>query len=127
MEYAVEQARSRKARLHVVYAWRTPVFPPYAAAYAGLLEDAMQGEMRRARELMIPWREQNPDVEISDKQVCGHPVTALMEAPATADLVVVGSRGRGGFPSAVLGSVSHGVLHHVTCPVAVVRPRRSLP
>jgi nucleotide-binding universal stress UspA family protein len=127
MEYAVEQARSRKARLHVVYAWRMPVFSPYAAAYAGLLEDAMQGEMRRARELVIPWREQNPDVEISDEQVCAHPVTALMEASATADLVVVGSRGLGGFASAVLGSVSHGVLHHVSCPVAVVRPRRSLP
>lgn len=72
----------------------------------------------------MPWREKNPDVEIIDLQVFGHPVPVLAEAGASADLVGVGSRGRGGFASAVFGSVSHGVLHHVTCPVAVVRPRR---
>lgn len=52
----------------------------------------------------------------------GRPVAALTEAAGAADLVVVGSRGRGGFSSAVLGSVGHGVPHHARCPVAVVRP-----
>ena len=53
--------------------------------------------------------------------VCGHPVGVICEASAAADLVVVGSRGLGRFGSAMLGSVSHGVLHHARCPVAVVR------
>ena len=49
------------------------------------------------------------------------PVNALSDASATADLVVVGSRGMGAIGSALLGSVSRGVLHHAHCPVAVVR------
>ncbi|MEU5868254.1 universal stress protein [Nonomuraea sp. NPDC047529] len=122
MAYAVEQARARRARLHVVYAWQTPAVSPYWAAYSHLLADSFQEESRSARARVIPWRNENPDVEITDEQVRSHPVAALAEAAAAADLVVVGSRGRGGFSSAVLGSVSHGVLHHAACPVAVVRP-----
>ncbi|MEV4111528.1 universal stress protein [Nonomuraea sp. NPDC049695] len=123
MAYAVEQARARGARLHAVSAWQLPAFSPYAVAYGSLIEDLMREEARAARERVIPWRERNPDLVITDEQPCEHPVKALIDAAGTADLVVVGSRGLGGFASAVLGSVSHGVLHHVACPVAVVRPR----
>ncbi|MFI7644370.1 universal stress protein [Nonomuraea sp. NPDC049400] len=123
MVYAVEQARARGAQLHIVSAWQVPAFSPYAVAYSSLIEDLMRQEARAARERIVPWREGNPDLVITDEQLCEHPVKALIDAARTADLVVVGSRGFGGFASAVLGSVSHGVLHHVTCPVAVVRPR----
>ncbi|MFI7707457.1 universal stress protein [Nonomuraea sp. NPDC049480] len=122
MAYAVEQARARKARLHVVFAWRVPMYSPYAVTYNSLIEAAMQDAMRAAHERVEPWRVRNPDVDISDEQRCAHPVTALIEAARSADLVVVGSRGMSGLASALLGSVSHGVLHHVTCPVAIVRP-----
>ncbi|WP_327049418.1 universal stress protein [Microbispora sp. NBC_01189] len=57
-----------------------------------------------------------------EESVYGHPVDALIQASRTADLLVVGSRGRGALGSAMLGSVSRGVLHHADCPVAVVRP-----
>ncbi|MEU7856033.1 universal stress protein [Nonomuraea sp. NPDC049141] len=127
MEYAIEQARASHARLHVLYAWQLPVFAPYAAAYNSLLETAFQHEVRVAAERVVPWREKNPDVEITDEQLCEHPAGALIRAATTADLVVVGSRGLGGFASAVLGSVSRAVLHHVTCPVAVVRRRQEGP
>ncbi|MCA2230167.1 universal stress protein [Nonomuraea aurantiaca] len=123
MEYAIEQARARQARLQVVYAWQAPLSTPYATAYSSALESAFEQQKRAAREAVSPWREKNPDVELTDEQVCEHPVAALMNASASADLVVVGSRGMGGFASAMLGSVSRGVLHHVTCPVAVIRPR----
>ncbi|MFI7469768.1 universal stress protein [Nonomuraea sp. NPDC049646] len=123
MAYAVEQARARRARLHVVYAWEAPAVSPYWAAYSHLLADSFEEEARAAQARVNPCRSENPDVVITDEQVRGHPVAALTEAAAAADLVVVGSRGRGGFSSAVLGSVSHGVLHHAACPVAVVRPR----
>ncbi|WP_327092470.1 universal stress protein [Nonomuraea sp. NBC_01738] len=123
MDYAIEQARARGARLHVVYAWQAPLSSPYAGAYGGLLVPAPGDEAETARERLTPWREKFPDVEMRETARCEHPVSALADASRTADLVVVGSRGLGGFASAVLGSVSHGVLHHAHCPVAVVRPR----
>ncbi|MER7506066.1 universal stress protein [Nonomuraea pusilla] len=123
MRYAFEQARARKAQLHVVYAWEMPILSPYASAYSNLVEEAFEEESRKARERVVPWREKNPDVECIDEGLCEHPAAALIRASESADLVVVGTRGMGGFASAVLGSVSHAVLHHVHCPVAVVRPR----
>ncbi|MEU8365284.1 universal stress protein [Nonomuraea sp. NPDC048882] len=124
MEYAIEQARSRRAELHVVTAWQLPSLSPYAVAYSGLIDRIMKEEPQAARELVEPWRTSNPGLVITDEQPCEHPVAALTRAAGTADLVVVGSRGLGGFASALLGSVSHAVLHHATCPVAVVRPAR---
>ncbi|MGW0481387.1 universal stress protein [Nonomuraea sp. NPDC003214] len=124
MEYAVQQARARQAQLHVVTSWQMPpFFSSHAVAYTGLIEEAMEDEMRMARERVTPWRLANPGLVITDEQSRIHPISALVEAAESADLVVVGSRGRGGFASALLGSVSHGVLHHAPCPVAVVRPR----
>ncbi|MGW4958297.1 universal stress protein [Nonomuraea sp. NPDC004186] len=121
--YAIEQARARRARLLAVYAWQAPIVSAYAPDYGNLLEDSFQEEARTAQERVIRWQKNHPDIEITDQQVREHPVPALIKASATADLVVVGSRGLGGFASAVLGSVSHGVLHRAHCPVAVVRPR----
>ncbi|HEX4818120.1 MAG TPA: universal stress protein [Nonomuraea sp.] len=123
MQYAVEHARAHGARLHVLHAWQTPVFSPYLTAWNSLMVEVYQEESRAIAESLTRWREKNPDVDITHETLSGHPVGVLARAGATADLVVVGSRGRGGFASAVLGSVGHGVLHHVACPVAVVRPR----
>jgi nucleotide-binding universal stress UspA family protein len=123
LRYAVEQARVRGLPLHVVFAWQMPIAPPLAAGYSILMESAREQDIRRAAERVAPWQENNPDVRIVGEQVVGHPADVLIRSGGTADLVVVGSRGLGGFASAVLGSVSHAVLHHVTCPIAVVRPR----
>jgi nucleotide-binding universal stress UspA family protein len=109
VRYAIEQARARHTELHVVHSRQMPAFSPHAVAYDGLVERIMQDEINAARERVILWREQHPDLLITDEQVCDHPVSALVEASGTADLVVVGSRGLGGFASAVLGSVGHGV------------------
>jgi nucleotide-binding universal stress UspA family protein len=71
-------------------------------------------------ESMAGWREKFPDVEVVHKVVHGHPVSVLVDESRDAALLVVGCRGRGALRRLLLGSVSHGVLHHATVPVAVV-------
>jgi nucleotide-binding universal stress UspA family protein len=61
-----------------------------------------------------------PGVEVRGELVEGPPARALLEHARTADLLVVGSRGLGGFRSLLLGSVSQQVVHHAPCPVVVV-------
>ena len=63
-----------------------------------------------------------PGIDVRTKLMHGHPAQALIDASAGAEMVVVGSRGRGGFAGMLLGSVSQAVLQHAACPVAVVRP-----
>ncbi|YCK39810.1 universal stress protein [Actinomadura sp. ATCC 39365] len=119
MEYALKQARAQDAELLALYAWRPPILSSFASAYR-MPGESFEENARDAAQQVIPWRGGNPDVRIVDEQVCDHPVAALRNASSTADLVVVSSRGLGEFASTMLGSVSHGVLHHAACPVAVV-------
>jgi nucleotide-binding universal stress UspA family protein len=88
--------------------------------------DVLTGEhaLEQARllaESLAGWQEKYPDMPIRRVLLCGHAGRALIEASQGARLLVVGSRGLGGFRGLLLGSVSHAVLHHAHCPVAVVR------
>lgn len=120
LEYAFEQARLRGSRLRAVHAWQLPVhaFAP-EATYD-------MDEVRRARQQLVSDRlarfgGRHPDVQVVEDVHCAEPVNALTDAGEHADLLVVGSHGRGAVASLVLGSVSRGTLRHARCPVAVVR------
>jgi nucleotide-binding universal stress UspA family protein len=85
-----------------------------------LTEEHAPNQTRSLAESLAGWQEKYPDVPIQRVVLRGHAGRALAEASQGARLVVVGSRGLGGFRGLLLGSVSHAVLHHAHCPVAVV-------
>lgn len=125
VEFAFQAASLRRQGLHVLHAWAQPD-PFVDEAYAVLSESATrQTEARLAvAESLAGWRDKYPDVEVTEVIADGHPVDALLAEVTRVDaaLLVVGSRGRGGFAGLLLGSVSRGLLHHASCPIAVVRP-----
>jgi len=61
-------------------------------------------------------------IEIEPRVVEDHPANTLVDLSAGEELLVVGSRGHGGFTGMLLGSVSQSVVHHARCPVVIVRP-----
>jgi nucleotide-binding universal stress UspA family protein len=69
----------------------------------------------------LGWAEKYPDVDVRRSTVRGGAATVLKHQSHRAELLVVGSRGRGGFSGLLLGSVSQAMIHHAACPVAVVR------
>lgn len=117
LEWAVEEARLRGAALEVVHTWDVP----YAAefAFVGDAYDAAQGGAVELVDQMLVAAGLAPD-DVTRTVVQGSPVVVLTDASAGADLVVVGSRGRGGFAGLLLGSVSHQVSRHADVPVVVV-------
>ncbi len=74
-------------------------------------------------DLIAPYLAEHPEVKVEIRIEPGRAAAALAEASADASLLVVGSRGRGGFLGLLLGSTSKGVLREAECPVIVARPR----
>ncbi|MFE9339215.1 universal stress protein [Streptomyces sp. NPDC007063] len=109
--------------LHAWSEWSVPPVPPHdpALRYAKAPGELQAGEERLLAELLSGWGERCPDVALERRTVRERPRQALIEASRTARLLVVGSRGEGGFAGLRLGSVSIAVLHHAHCSVAVVR------
>lgn len=126
IRYALEEARRRNATLHVVRAWSImstsrPAHVPagFAASLAEYEEATRAEETERVQRLLGD--QTGVPVEIH----CVHSpaAQALMAASETADVLVVGSRGVGGFRSLVLGSVAEQCVRHASGPVVVVRRR----
>ncbi|MET7479384.1 universal stress protein [Streptomyces sp. NPDC005648] len=123
IEFAFAAAARRGAPLRVVHGWNLDMSRYYAYGPAPDLEVA--GELTRQEgialtELVRPWREKFPAVEVTENSVFGSAADHLVDASRTASLVVVGRRVRRGTLGAHIGSVTHAVLHHSVAPVAVV-------
>ncbi len=122
--YAYAQASARGTGLTVVHSWwleygGTELAGPPTGPDQGQVE---LGAQTVVAEAVAGWGQQYPDVQVERVVVHGDAVDVLVKESAGADLLVVGSRGRGGFSGLLLGSVSRHVLQLAQCPVAVVRP-----
>jgi nucleotide-binding universal stress UspA family protein len=118
LAFAVEQAVARGVALRVIHAWK-PVTGLWAES-AMVTRTVSADERRPFEELVARWQEKYPDLEISAEAVVEHPAAVLTRASATAQLLVVGSRGRGAVRGLLLGSVSQHLLRHSACSVVVV-------
>jgi nucleotide-binding universal stress UspA family protein len=121
---AVEQAREHDATLTVLTTWAQPVTagPAGYAAFDRVSEAALsEGAEQQQADVLSAVLATDPPVRIEQQIVEGHPAQQLLAASERADLVVVGSRGHGGFVGMLLGSVSQHVTAHASCPVLVVR------
>ena len=122
LAWAVGEARLRQAQLDVVHAWQMPnlVGGPYAVAFEPLpyeeLARSTLAEAVKGQDMSGLSREVRPML------VYAGAATAILQASEGADLIVVGSRGLGGFKELLLGSVSHQVTHHARCAVVIVPP-----
>jgi nucleotide-binding universal stress UspA family protein len=115
--FGFDHASQHRVPLRAVLCWHPDALaamswradPPAPARAEAWLSEALGG-----------WREKYPDVVVHAEVIRAHPVAGLVSASTAQYLLVVGNHGRHAVRGTLLGSVSQGVLHHATCPVAVV-------
>jgi nucleotide-binding universal stress UspA family protein len=121
VRFAFEAAARRGAGLTVVHTWDVDVDSTSAAlTWVVDSQEADEQERTVVAETLAGYAAEFPTVDVRRHVVRGHPVAELVRQSEDADLLVVGTRGRGAVKGLVLGSVSHSVLHDARCPVAVV-------
>ncbi len=133
LRWALAEARLRKVPLRVVHAWTAGANAGgygslgYIGSFASTgieasdLERAAEEGLDRMISEVVGER---ADVDIERQVVEGGAAAVLVGASAAGDLLVVGSRGHGGFTGLLLGSVSQQCVHHAQCPVVVVHSPR---
>ena len=118
LRWAIGQARLTGQPVDAVMSWQIPA----NFAVGPLLDFDWEGEAAGALEDAVEKVVDSADADrVSLRTVKGHPAQVLLDAAADAALLVVGSRGRGGFTGMLLGSVSQHVVARAACPVVVVR------
>jgi nucleotide-binding universal stress UspA family protein len=123
LKEATTEAVLRSARLRIVHAWSVPQ-AAFGAGLVGIDQTAFDGFRQNAEtivdEALAEAKRLQPDLHCDGETIEGQAAQVLLEEAQDASLIVVGSRGRGGFASLLLGSVSEQVVHHAHCPVLVV-------
>jgi nucleotide-binding universal stress UspA family protein len=126
LRFAIAEARFRQARLRVIHAWQFDYSIGLSGMQGFLPPGADLGELRQAAEsalgAVLDEVMPDPDALVVERRVVeGAAAQVLVEESRAADLLVVGSRGLGGFTGLLLGSVSQQCSHHAACPVVIVR------
>jgi nucleotide-binding universal stress UspA family protein len=128
LRFALEEATLRKATLRVVHAWQYAYIGAigFEGSYPAVGGDIKELRDVAEKDLDATLQEAIPEtgtIEIERRVVEDRPAAALVEESRGADMVVVGSRGHGGFAGLLLGSVSQQVAHHAACPVVIVHKK----
>jgi nucleotide-binding universal stress UspA family protein len=127
LRWAAAEARRQDARLSIVTAY-PPIWPLEAFGdLAGQPDHAQQWFTEIVDNAVAETRALTPGVDVTGAAVLGQPAPMLLDAGRNAAMIVVGSRGHGGFANLLLGSVSQQVATHATGPVVVVRGRADAP
>jgi nucleotide-binding universal stress UspA family protein len=131
LRWAVDEARLRGVPVTALHAWEVPPLPPgpELGAVVPPIDPSLIRDLESAASTLVERVVQEvsgdeSDVEVLPLAVEGAPAAALIEAVGDDDLIVVGSRGLGGFKGLLLGSVSQQVAGHAPCPVVVHRRAR---
>jgi nucleotide-binding universal stress UspA family protein len=126
LEWAAQEAGLRGVAVHVVMAWqRQQTFGSANVFGVGMdptfdTEESLAAAAAQMATRLVEDAGKEGDVPMTWETVEGHPATALLGVVEDEDILVVGSRGHGGFVSALLGSVSQHVVTHARCPVVVI-------
>lgn len=125
LAWAIRQAELTGATVEAVMAWQYPVMVGGYGWVPAAAPEAAEFKAIAGRELSKTVAETVDDsantVKVSATVREGNAAQILLHAAQGADLLVVGSRGHGGFTGALLGSVSQHCVHRATCPVAIIR------
>ena len=121
LEWGAFLAQTMGARLQAIIAWQLPA--SYGPSVAEWNPEADMAVVLRDSIHTVFGAEPPVPVETSVQE--GGAARVLLETAKSADLLVVGSRGHGGFAGLLLGSTSHALIHHAHCSVAVVHPHRT--
>jgi nucleotide-binding universal stress UspA family protein len=123
LRWAIRQAKLTDSTVDAVTAWRYPTGYGWAPVDDSTLD--VEGDAKTAlTEALNEVSGLYPEVSVRPLVTEGHAADVLLRAAKGADLLVVGSRGHGGFTSAMLGSVSLNCVMHAHCAVLVLRDGR---
>jgi|BarGraNGADG00312_2_1021985.scaffolds.fasta_scaffold08291_5 nucleotide-binding universal stress UspA family protein len=126
VRWAAHDASLRGMPLHVIRSWSMLTAPRPTTAHAGFVPPLVDFEAAVREDMERRWEKltvEVPEIEVRLQPVHGSAARALLEASRHAQLVVVGSRGRGGFAGLLLGSIADQVVRYSRCPVTVVHPK----
>jgi nucleotide-binding universal stress UspA family protein len=126
LEWAAQEAAAHGHTLRVVTAWSIPVT---ALSPGGLPApfpaDELAGDARAAQDALVAKASIPAGLEVEHCLVEGGPGAVMLEQSESVDLLVIGTRGHGGFKGLLLGSVGQQVTGHASCPVVVVPSPKS--
>jgi nucleotide-binding universal stress UspA family protein len=123
VRWAAKEAAGRDTTVELVSAWHLPTSPgTFAVAMAAdeLIKELVRAAEVHLREAAATARSVDPGLRVETRTIEGQAATVLTEAARGADMLVVGSRGLGGFWGLLQGSVSQQCAHHAPCPLVIV-------